>query len=62
MPSFMDLMIGRKGDSLTGKVLDKAFSIKSSFGSNEGVTLKIHRNKIHTIAIDQKMKIRGKLL
>jgi hypothetical protein len=107
MPAFLDLIIGRKGDSLTGTVLEKAFTIRSTFGpitvkkkeitwihflnppefkqdeiwlkncdrlsgvlkannitfkTNEGVTMKIPRKKIHTIAIGQKMKIRGKLL
>ncbi len=102
-----DMIIGRKGDSLTGKVLNREFSIKSVFGavkiktgditwihfknpprfkedeiwlktgdrlsgqikqnhiefkSETGQTLKISRNSIHTVIVNQKWNERGRSL
>ena len=36
-----DIVVGRRGDSLTGKVRDKHFEIKSDFGSVKVPTRKI---------------------
>lgn len=102
-----DLIIGRRGDSITGKVLNKSFAIKSSFGAvtvktaeitwihfkntprfkqdevwlkngdrlsgkigldhidfkaDTGDRLKIHRDSIHTVIVNQKWNDRGKKL